>query len=81
MEVNIGANSVQLMLEAKGITGPDGKISANLQLTDGRKVHIQLPSEIAPFLKPGAALVVVTVIQVNPKDEPIIPASNLILPR
>ena len=65
-EMNIGANSVQLMLQPSGLVGPNGTVVKNLSL-DTQGVRINVPAEVFPFLDPNhPALVVLSVIQIKP---------------
>ncbi len=80
-QFNIKAHSLQLMLEPSGIIGQDGTIASNLSLDGPGGVRLNLPAKAFPPIKPGVAcLVVLSVIQIQPEEQAIVPAASLILP-
>lgn len=79
--LSINALAHTLHLSAVGLEGAYHVTLTNNQLAFDKKVHLQLPRDLFPFIKSGEAVVVsLTIVRVGVEEEPAPAINSLILP-
>jgi hypothetical protein len=73
LNINVGANALQVALQASGIVGQDGKLKNRVHL-EGGGVALEVPASIFPFLTDSQpVLAVITLVQINQPDQLVKP--------
>lgn len=79
--LSINALAHTLHLSTDGLDGSNFFTLSNNQVSSSKRVHLQLPRDLFPFIKSGEAVVVsLTVVRVGVEEDPTPAISGLILP-